>query len=75
MQGNIEFIFYAIIPKMGFNRPFLREVVVVLVYYQGKGLDDYEAKQYTHHLARFVRYLRMKDRWEISLGYKWISIN
>ena len=50
----------AILPKMGFNRHFPRAVVFGPKCYQGKGLDDYEVKQYTSHLTRFVGYLQME---------------
>ena len=52
----------AILPKMGFNHHFPRDVVFGPSGYQGKGLDDYEVKQYTSHLARFVGYLRMNEK-------------
>ena len=58
--------FNAILPNMRFDRHFPKEVVVGPACYQGKGLYDCEVKQCTSHLARFVGYLRMEYRWEIS---------
>ena len=50
--------FNAILPKMGFNRHFPRDVILGPAKYQGKQLDDYATFQYTSHLMRFVGYVR-----------------
>ena len=62
MQGHTSPFMNAILPKMRFNRHFPRAVVTGPTCYQGKGLDEYELKQYTSHLARFVGYFQMEDK-------------
>ena len=49
----------SILPKMGLNRHFPRDVIFGPLKFQGKQLTDYKVYQYTSHLVRFVGYLRL----------------
>ena len=51
-------LFNAILPKLGFNRHFPRDVIFGPAKYQGKQLDDCATFQYTSHLMRFMGYAR-----------------